>query len=104
MHEIIIKTMVVLDEGKVVEIMREEWKKRLLVLEKSLDAFMKTPEGEKFVLGAGTKVKHVGSGLLYTIISVDKLGDHVTLQAPNGDTFDVTGDEFTGEEPEYELD
>lgn len=93
-----------LTEEKIIELMREEWDKKILQLEKSLRAFMKTPEGEKLILGVGTRVKHSGSGLLYTIVSVDHGRNEIVLRAPDGAEFPVEGDAFEGDRPEYELD
>lgn len=92
-----------LTEQKLIEVMREEWDRKVLRLEKAVRAFMKTPEGEKFLVGAGTKVKHSGSGLLYTVSAVDKGRNEVVLRTPQGEEFVVAGDEFEGESPEYEL-
>lgn len=96
--------MDVLNEANFVKIMKEEWALKRLQLEKALKTFMKTPEGEKFILGAGTKVKHTGSGLLYTIDAVNQGQNIVTLKTPEGHTFDVDSSSFEGTKPEYELD
>lgn len=93
-----------LTEEKLIELMREEWSKNVLQLEKSLRAFMKTPEGEKLILGVGTRVKHTGSGLLYTIVAVDQGRNQIILKPTMGEEFPVSGDAFEGERPEYELD
>ena len=95
--------MVQLTEEKIIEIMREEWAQRVLTLEKSLNTFMKTPDGEKFIIGTGTKVKHTGSGLLYTVVAVDKGRNVVCLKTPDGGEFDIDGTQFEGDKPEYEL-
>lgn len=100
--------MIELTEAKIIELMREEWDQRLLQLEKSLNAFTKTPEGEKMVLGVGTRVKHRGSQLLYTIVAVDYKKDRIIIRpsdatGPEHDS-SITSDEFEGQEPEYELD
>jgi hypothetical protein len=90
-----------LTEQKLIELMREEWDRKVLQLEKSLNAFMRTPEGEKLVVGSGTKIKHKGSGLLYTVAAVDKGRNILTLRTPDGAEFDITGEEL---ENEYEVD
>ena len=97
-----------LTEAKIIQLMREEWDQRILQLEKSLSAFTKTPEGEKMVLGVGTRVKHRGSQLLYTIVAVDYRRDRIIIRPADakGQEHDssVTSADFEGSEPEYELD
>lgn len=93
--------MNVLTEQKLIEMMQEEWAERVLQLEKSLNAFMKTPDGEKFIIGTGTKLKHSGSGLLYTVAAVDKGRNELILRSAEGDEFHVDGEQI---ESEYEVD
>lgn len=93
-----------LTQTKIIEVMREEWGRKILHLEKAVKTFLKTPEGEKFILGTGTKVKHSGSGLLYTITAVDKGKNILILRAPDGAEFPVDGEEFSGDSPEYVVD
>lgn len=101
-------TLLQLTEAKVIELMREEWDRRILQLEKSLDVFTRTPEGEKMALGIGTRVKHCGSQLLYTIVAVDYARDRIVIRPSDAsdDQHDsaITSDDFSGKQPEFELD
>lgn len=105
-----------LTEQTIIGLMREEWQKKLLQLEKSLNAYMKSGEERKWVIGKGTKIKHTSSGLLYTVTGVSKHSDDsipndsiditstdgvdITLSTPEGEQFTVSDKEL---QSEYEL-
>lgn len=103
-----------LTEQQIIKIMQEEWSSKLHRLEEGLDAFLNEDKG---IISKGTKVRHKGSQLLYTVVSVGPRdvtvrategegdwvagGESVTLKAPEGDLFVIPAGEF---ESEYELD
>ena len=94
--------MAELNEQRVLEIMREEWGRRILRLEKAVKAFMDTPEGEKFIFKPGNKVKHVGSKLLYTIVAVQP--DRVMVKAADSPhAFPLSPQDFDGPDAEYAI-
>lgn len=88
-----------LTEQKLVELIREEWGKRLLQVEKSLETFMKIDSSKKGIISPDTKVRHKGSQLLYTVHEV--LPDEIVLRTPEGKLFSVDEEEFS---KEYSLD
>ena len=92
--------MSALTEKKLIELMKEEWNRKVAALDRSLVEFMSViDEGDKRgIIGVSTKVRHKGSQLLYT---VHEVGPHdVTLETPDGKLFVVKDHEF---EEEYEL-
>jgi len=92
--------MPTLTEKRLLEMMKEEWNRKVAALDKSLVEFISTDDsdGKRGIIGVNTKVRHKGSQLLYT---VHEVGPHdVTLETPEGKLFTVKDHEF---EDEYEL-
>ena len=80
--------------------MREVHGGRLAELARDLDVLFKTKDGKpQNVLSPELKLRHKGSGLLYTIDSVGPRD--AILRTPEGGTFLVDKDEL---EADYELD
>lgn len=89
--------------------MKEEWDLKVLQLEKSVRAFLKTPEGEKLIFTPGMRLKHSGADqLLYTIVAVDRGRDEVVIRPADEVTsahdFSITSDDLEGDDPEYVRD
>ncbi len=94
-------TMAKLTEKKIISLLREQYEKKLHVVENSLNAFLNELDAvqKKGVIGIDTKVRHKGSRLLYTIEEIGP--NEIILLTPTGNTFTVSDKEFT---EEYELD
>ena len=89
-------------EQKLIQMMREEWARRVALLEKGLNVFMKIPgeTGKKPIIGDETKLWHKGSRLMYTVQDVNLDPVELVLKTPEGKPFTVDGDEV---EAEYGL-
>lgn len=90
-----------LTEQRIIELFQEEWSAKKSRLRKSLLEFLGREDepDQEGIISDETKVRHKGSQLLYT---VDQVGpDRIVLRTPEGDVFEISGDEF---EKEYELD
>lgn len=87
-----------LTEQDVLDVMREEWGKRVESLKETIDVMMKSPDG-KDLLSPELKVRHKNSQIKYTIDSVGPRS--VVLRAPEGTKFIVDASEM---ENSYELD
>jgi hypothetical protein len=96
--------MDVLTEQKIIELMREEWGNKVLQLEKAVNAFMDTSDGqEKFIFDVGNKVRHDKSGIEYTISAIDPGKRVVYLRSPDGSEAPRSWDDFDGPKAEYVL-
>lgn len=92
--------MPTLTEKRILELMKEEWDRKVANLDKSLVEFLGADDsdGKRGIIGVNTKVRHKGSQLLYTVHEVGPRD--VTLETPEGKLFTVKDHEF---EEEYEL-
>lgn len=97
------KNKQLLTEQDIIQILKEEWNKKILFAEsltKELDA-SSGKEGNKKpdLMSPGLKLRHSKTGLLYTITSISK--DGVSLTTPEGKEIFVKLKEL---ETNYELD
>ncbi len=92
--------MPTLTEKRLLELMKEEWDRKVTALDRSLVEFMavEDEDDKRGIIGVSTKVRHKGSQLLYTVYEVGPRD--VTLETPDGKLFNVKDHEF---EEEYEL-
>ena len=92
-----------LKETDVVHILREEWDNRVKTLQEALgldiQADTKAGEESPLLVSDGLKVRHIKSGLLYTVASVSPRD--VVLTTPEGEEFLVSAEEL---ENSYQLD
>ncbi len=93
--------MKILKEEDIIEMMREEWRAKVIALSEEIDLTLKTKvDGEeKEVISQDLKVRHKKSQLLYTIVSVGP--NNIILKTPEGEVFLLDKDEL---EDAYELD
>ncbi len=93
--------MKILKEEDIIEMMREEWRAKVIALSEEIDLTLKTKvDGEeKEVISQDLKVRHKKSQLLYTIVSVGP--NNIILKTPEGEEFLLDKDEL---EDAYELD
>lgn len=86
-----------LNDGDVIEALREEWNARVRSLQEKVDVVMNAKiDGEKeSLVSSGLKVKHKNSGFLYTVSSVSPRD--VILKTPEGEEFMVDAPTFEAE-------
>lgn len=89
-----------LTEKDIIKMMREEYERRVSLLDKALCEFVNldNADDKRGIVGVDTKVRHKGSKLLYTVHEVSPRD--ITLRTPTGDLFTLSDEEF---ENEYEL-
>jgi len=88
-----------LSEHDIIQMMREEWDRKVAMLTEDLDSEYTAPDGEKEnLLSKGLKLKHKDSGLLYTVDSISP--KDVTLRSPQNKIFTINNDVL---EKEYVL-
>lgn len=92
--------MKVLTEADVIGLFREEWKKRIDLLENNMPASMTAELNgkDKIVISPELKVVHKGSKLRYTVQSVGPRS--VILRTPEGNKFLIDAATL---ENEYEI-
>lgn len=85
--------MKVVTENVIIQIMREEWKRKVEALQRELDMHYKPQQGEKAVniISIGLKVRDK-AGILYTVAGVHP--NRVALKSPEGKVVQVSADEF----------
>jgi hypothetical protein len=91
-----------LKQEDVIRIMREEWHKKVSLLEKEIDVALEAElpkKGDTVVIAPELKVMHKKSGIRYTVQSVGPRD--CILRTPEGETFLVDAQEL---ESEYKLD
>lgn len=88
-----------LTESEVIDIFREEHKKKFDALVEELDMYFRSANDVDNVISSDLKVKHKKSGLRFTVDSVS--ARDVVLRSPEGKRFKL--DQQTLEN-EYELD
>lgn len=79
--------MRVLTEARAIEIVREEWDAKLKRLREETDPVGLRAAGDlkgRPIVGVGTAIKHVASGIVYTVKSLSNGGELYVLQSPEG--------------------
>ena len=92
--------MATLNEGDIIQLLREEYDRKIQEVMDELDVFVNLGKlGKTNVLSPGLKIRETESGLLYTIMTVTP--DGCVLQSTEGEDFKVDNREL---EKRYELD
>ena len=90
-----------LEDADIIQMMREEWERKLALLSEEVDAVFKgkVDGDEKTILSPDTKLRHKKSKLLYTLSSIGPRD--AILKNPEGKQFIVDKDTL---EKEYAID